>query len=62
MINLLNGILNSFLTPVTNGFTKCCNNKIKVLKRNAYDYQNFNRFRNRILHMFSLQKQKQVTA
>ena len=38
------------------------NNKIKVLKRNAYGYQNFNRFRNRILHMFSLQKQKQVIA
>ena len=59
MLNWLNGILNSFLTPVTNGFTEGCNNKIKVLKRNAYGYQNFNRFRNRILHMFSLQKQKQ---
>lgn len=62
MLNWLNGILNSFLTPVTNGFTEGCNNKIKVLKRNAYGYQNFNRFRNRILHMFSLQKQKQVIA
>ncbi|MEG1104386.1 MAG: transposase, partial [Oscillospiraceae bacterium] len=29
------------------------NNKIKVLKRNAYGYRNFNRFRNRILHMFA---------
>nr|WP_278292331.1 transposase [Ruminococcus bromii] len=29
------------------------NNKIKVLKRNAYGYRNFKRFRNRILHMFS---------
>lgn len=57
MLNWLNGILNSFLTPITNGFTEGCNNKIKVLKRNAYGYQNFNRFRNRILHMFSLQKQ-----
>ena len=56
MLNWLNGTLNSFLTPITNGFTECCNNKIKVLKRNAYGYQNFNRFRNRILHMFSLQK------
>ena len=62
MLNWLNGILNSFLTPITNGFTEGCNNKIKVLKRNAYGYQNFNRFRNRILHMFSLQKQKQVIA
>ena len=62
MLNWLNGILNSFLTPITNGFTEGCNNKIKVLKRNAYGYQNFNRFHNRILHMFSLQKQKQVIA
>ena len=42
-----------------------CNNKIKVLKRNAYGYQNFNRFRNRILHMFAYKQQlniKQATA
>lgn len=47
------GILNSFDTPYTNGYTEGCNNKIKVLKRNAYGYRNFNRFRKRILHMFS---------
>lgn len=35
--------------------TEGCNNKIKVLKRNAYGYRNFKRFRNRILHMFSHQ-------
>ena len=39
-----------------NGFTEGCNNKIKVLKRNAYGYQNFKRFRNRILHIFSHQQ------
>ena len=60
MFNWLKGILNSFLTPITNGFTEGYN-KIKILK-NTYGYQNFNRFRNRILHMFSLQKQKQVIA
>ena len=49
------GIINSFFTTVTNGFTEGCNNKIKVLKRNAYGYKNFNRFRNRILHIFSHQ-------
>ena len=32
MLNWLNGILNSFFTPITNGFTEGCNNKIKVLK------------------------------
>ena len=53
MTNWLTGILNSFSTPVTNGFTEGCNNKIKVLKRIAYGYQNFHRFRNRILHIFS---------
>ena len=64
MINWLNGILNSFSNPVTNGFTEGCNNKIKVLKRNAYGYQNFNRFRNRILHMFAHKQlnNKQATA
>lgn len=45
------GILNSFTTPYTNGFTEGTNNIIKVLKRNAYGYRNFDRFRNRILHM-----------
>lgn len=47
------GILNSFDCKYTNGFTEGCNNKIKVLKRNAYGYQNGKRFRNRILHMFA---------
>lgn len=51
----LTGILNSFDSPFTNGFTEGCNNKIKVLKRNAYGYRRFDRFRNRILHMFSHQ-------
>lgn len=49
------GILNTFDAPFTNGFTEGCNNKIKVLKRNAYGYRNFKRFRNRILHMFAYQ-------
>lgn len=53
MINWITGILNSFSSPITNGFTEGCNNKIKVLKRIAYGYQNFKRFRNRILHIFS---------
>lgn len=53
MINWQNGILNSFDVTYTNGFTEGCNNKIKVLKRNAYGYRNFKRFRNRILHIFN---------
>lgn len=66
MINWLTGILNSFSSTITNGFTEGCNNKIKVLKRNAYGYRSFNRFRNRILHIFSHQitgtPKKQATA
>lgn len=55
MINWMTEILNSFSNPITNGFTEGCNNKIKVLKRIAFGYQNFHRFRNRILHIFSNQ-------
>ena len=64
MRNWYTGIINSFSSPVTNGFTEGCNNKIKVLKRNAYGYKNFKRFRNRILHMFShqLSNNKQAAA
>lgn len=62
MLNWLTSILNSFSSHITNGFIEGCNNKIKVLKRNAYGYKNFKRFRNRILHMFSHQMQKQATA
>jgi len=46
-------ILNSFTCPYTNGYTEGVNNKIKVLKRNAYGVRNFDRFRNRILHMMN---------
>ena len=62
MRNWYTGIINSFSTTVTNGFTEGCNNKIKVLKRNAYGYQNFRRFRNRILHIFSHQKRQKEQA
>lgn len=58
MTNWQTGILNSFSSPYTNGFTEGCNNKIKVLKRNAYGYRNFKRFRNRILHMFYYKHEK----
>ena len=58
LINWQNGILNTFDYPYSNGFTEGCNNRIKVLKRNAYGYRNFRRFRNRILHIFSYQKNR----
>lgn len=49
-------MINAFTCTYSNGFTEGCNNKIKVLKRNAYGFRNFNRFRNRILHVFNRQK------
>ena len=58
--NWFEGISNSLNSTYTNGFTEGCNNKIKVLKRNAYGFKNFDRFRNRILHMFSHQKYRQL--
>ena len=51
--NWKESILASCAQPITNGFTEGCNNKIKVLKRNAYGYRNFERFRKRILFMFA---------
>ena len=51
--NWFTPITDPFFCPYTNGFTEGCNNRIKVLKRNAYGVQNFKRFRNRILFMFS---------
>ena len=50
--NWFTPITNSFFCPYTNGFTEGCNNKIKVLKRNAYGLKKFKCFRNRILFMF----------
>lgn len=51
--NWKESIIASIGQPITNGFTEGCNNKIKVLKRNAYGYRNFERFRKRILFMFA---------
>ena len=62
MRNWFTGITNSFDSNITNGFTEGCNNKIKVLKRNAYGYRNFNRFRNRILHIFYYKSINNKTA
>ena len=42
-------ILNAFDCTYSNGFTEGCNNTIKVIKRSAYGYRNFDNFRTRIL-------------
>lgn len=51
--NWMPEILNAFESGLTNGYTEGCNNKVKVLKRNAYGVRNFERFRKRIMHIMS---------
>lgn len=52
--NWLEYIVNSFIDKrYTNGFTEGLNNKIKVIKRNAFGYKNFAFFRKRILYIFN---------
>lgn len=46
-------ILNAYDSGLSNGYTEGCNNKIKVIKRNAYGVRNFERFRKRILHVMN---------
>lgn len=52
-INWQDEILNSFEFPYSNGYTEGVNNKIKVIKRNAFGVRNFERFRKRILHVMA---------
>ncbi|MGM8366792.1 transposase, partial [Virgibacillus sp. W0181] len=47
-------IENSLSHPYSNGRIEGINNKIKVLNRVAYGYQNFNNFKNRIMLHFKL--------
>lgn len=49
--NWENEILHAFESGLSNGYTEGCNNKIKVIKRNAYGISSFKRLRKRILHV-----------
>ena len=49
LVNWKPYILNAFDFHLSNGFTEGCNNAIKVLKRLAFGFRNFRRFRARIL-------------
>lgn len=52
--NWLEHIVNSFIDKkYSNGFTEGTNNKIKVIKRNAFGYRNFDILRKRILYIFN---------
>ena len=52
--NWLEYIANSFIDKrFSNGYTEGLNNKIKVIKRNAYGYKNFDFFRLRLLYILN---------
>lgn len=52
--NWLEYIVNSFIDKrFNNGYTEGLNNKIKVIKRNAYGYKNFDFFRLRLLYILN---------
>jgi transposase len=50
---LLGAILRTEDILITHAYTEGVNNKIKVLKRNAFGLRNFNRLRARILYMMA---------
>jgi transposase len=51
--NHLNGICNYFRNRTTNGVMEGINNRIKLIKRQAYGFTNFTNFRERLLACFS---------
>jgi len=51
--NHLDGICNYFLSRTTSGVMEGINNRIKLIKRQAYSFVNFDNFRARLLACFS---------
>lgn len=51
--NHLDGICNYFLSRTTSGVMEGINNRIKLIKRQAYGFVNFDNFRARLLACFS---------
>lgn len=51
--NHLDGISNYFRNRITSGAMEGINNRIKLIKRQAYGFVNFNNFRERLLACFS---------
>lgn len=49
----LDGICNYFLSRTTSGVVEGMNNRIKLIKRQAYGFANFDNFRARLLACFS---------
>ena len=55
-------VVASALSPYSNGFTEGVNNKIKVLKRNAYGLRNADRFRSRIMLAVNVKRGTKLCA
>ncbi len=51
--NHLDGICNYFLSRTTSGVMEGINNRLKLIKRQAYGFVNFDNFRTRLLACFS---------
>ncbi|WP_148288404.1 transposase, partial [Prochlorothrix hollandica] len=51
--NHLEGICNYFISRTTSGTMEGINNRIKLIKRQAYGFLNFENFRSRTLAAFS---------
>lgn len=51
--NHLDGICNYFINRTTSGTMEGINNRIKLIKRQAYGFTNFDNFRARLLACFS---------
>ena len=51
--NHLDGICNYFLSGTTSGVMEGINNRLKLIKRQAYGFVNFDNFRARLLACFS---------
>ncbi|MBD1935721.1 transposase [Microcoleus sp. FACHB-68] len=51
--NHLKGICNYFLTHTTSAVMEGSNNRLKLIKRQAYDFVNFDNFPTRLLACFS---------
>lgn len=51
--NHLDGICNYFINRTTSGVMEGINNRIKLIKRQAYGFVNFDNFRARLLACFS---------
>ena len=53
LLNWEENILNYFDNRVTSGFVEGINNKIKLIKRKAFGFVNFEKFRIKIIDCFS---------